>query len=105
MKCLDAYGTPSDEPPAVQMKVIDGAAFVNMNPPRGASTFGNYGSELKDKLKTIGNGLARADVVFDIYKDKRLKSQTRKNRGAGIRVSVRENTPALQNFKTKQSCL
>ena len=33
LKCLVAYGTPSDEPPAVQMKVTDGAAFVNMNPP------------------------------------------------------------------------
>ena len=98
LKCLDAYGTPSDESPAVQIKVIDGAAFVNMNPPRGASTFGNYCSELKDKLKTIGNDLARVDVAFDIYKDKSLKSQTRENRGAGIRVSVRENTPVLKNF-------
>ena len=96
LKCLDAYGTPSNEPPAVQMKVIGGAAFVNMNPPRGASTFANYCSELKDKLKTIGNGLARVDVVFDISKDKSLKSQTRENRGAGIRV--RENTPVLKNF-------
>ena len=80
------------------MKLIDGAAFVNINPPRGASTFGNYCSELNEKLKTIGNGLARVDVVFDIYKDKSLKSQTRENRGAGIRVSVRENTPVMKNF-------
>jgi len=48
---------------------------------------------LRDKLKTIGNDLARVDVVFDIYRERSLKSQTRENRGAGIRVSVRENTP------------
>ena len=48
---------------------------------------------MKDKLKTIGNGLARVDVVFDIYKDKSSKSQTRENRDAGIRVS-----PVLKNF-------
>ena len=80
------------------MKVMDGAAFVNMNPPRGACTLCNYCSELKDKLKTIVNGLARVDVVFDICKDKSLKSQTRENRGPGIRVSVLENTPVLKNF-------
>jgi len=98
LKCLDGFGTPSDEPPVVDMKVLDGAAFVNMNPPRDATTFGGYCGELKDKLKAIGKGLTRLDVVFDIYKEGSLKSQTRENRGAGIRVSVRENTPVLKNF-------
>jgi len=69
-----------------------------MNPPRDATTFGGYCGELKDKLKAIGKGLTRLDVVFDIYKEGSLKSQTRENRGAGIRVSVREYTPVLKNF-------
>ena len=33
LKCLDAFVSPSDE-------MLDGATFVNMNPPRDVSTFG-----------------------------------------------------------------
>ena len=54
LKCLDAFVSPSDEPPIVQMKVLDGAAFVNMNPPRDVSSFGEYCSELTNKVKSIG---------------------------------------------------
>ena len=78
------------------MKVLDRAAFVNINPPRDVSTFGEYCSELTNKVKSTGSGLERVDVVFDIYKDESL-SQTRENRGTGIRVSVREGTPVLKN--------
>ena len=38
LDCLDVYVKPSFEPPDVDMKVIDGAAFVNANPPRFSST-------------------------------------------------------------------
>ena len=61
--CLNNYGDSSEEVPAVDLTVIDGAAFVNMNPPFGKLTFEEYCDKLKDKL---GHGVTRMDTVFDI---------------------------------------
>lgn len=81
-----------DAPP-VSMKVIDGAAFVNMNRPKLAKTYGSYcKDELIQKLKYISHNIERLDVVFDVYRENSLKSQTRENRGEGIRISIRKDT-------------
>ena len=40
----------------------------------------------------------RVDVVFDRYFLLSLKGDTRKGRGSGLRVSVRKNTPMVQNW-------
>lgn len=81
------------------MKVIDGAALINMNPPRASKSFGEYCGEIATKVKNFGkNGVKRVDLVFDIYKNNSLKSQTRENRGKGARVVVRENTPIPNDF-------
>ena len=38
------------------------------------------------------------DLVFDVYNENSLKSQTRENRG-GVRISVRKDIPICKNFK------
>ena len=81
------------------MKVVDGAAFVNMNPPRISTTYGDYcDKELKDRIRLMARDVKRLDLVFDIYKEDSLKSQTRENRGHGVRISVRKETPIYKNF-------
>jgi len=81
------------------MKVIDGAAFVNINSPRNSKTFGEYCKELESKVLKIGAGACRLDFVFDVYKKNSLKSQTRESRGKGTRVSVRKETPIPKDFQ------
>ena len=42
LDCLDELVCPQFEQPVIQMKVVDGAAFVNMHQPRQSKTFGEY---------------------------------------------------------------
>ena len=78
--------------PDVSMKVIDGAAFVNMNRPKSSTTYGKYcEDELLSKLKFTSQNTKRLDLVFDVYTE---NSQTRENRGGGkipqfVNISVK----------------
>ena len=98
MKCLDEVVDPSDESPEVEMKVINGASFVNMHPPRSSKLIGEYCDELKQKVEKLAKGVQRLDMVFDVYREKRLKTQTRDARGKGIRVAVRKETLMPKDF-------
>ena len=70
------------------MKVIDGAAFVNMNQPTISNTYGKYcDTKLKAKILRIPDNLQQANIVFDTYQQNILKSDTRDSRGKGIRFS------------------
>ena len=39
------------------------------------------------------------DLVFDVDKENSLKSQTGENRGAGMRISFRKDTPNCKDFQ------
>ena len=39
------------------------------------------------------------DILFDVYSDTSINGQTRENRGVGVRISIRKETPILKNFK------
>ena len=94
-------GEPDTEAPQVDMKVIDGPALVNMNAPaKTSTTFNCYSNQLKKKIVEAGINTKRVDVVFDVYKQRSLKSQTRESRGQGIRTSVRHNTPVPKDFSS-----
>ena len=83
--------------PDVSMKVIDGAAFVNMNRPKSSTTYGKYcEDELLSKLKFKFQNTKGLDLVFDVYNE---NSQTRENRGEGTRISVRKDTPICKDFR------
>ena len=85
------WSSKAYDPPNVEMKVIDGAAFVNMNPPTASITHGEYcDMELKAKVLRITDGLQRVDIVFETYQQNTIKSGTRDSRGKGIRFSVRQ---------------
>ena len=86
--------------PDVSMKVIDGAAFVDMNRPKSSTTYGKYcEDELLSKLKFTSQNTKRLDLVFDVYNENSLISQTRENRGGGMRISVRKDTPICNDFQ------
>ena len=98
LKCLFGYGEPHEESPMVDMIVIDGAAFVNMNSPKTSQTFQDYCNKMTEKVSMISTGAQRVDMCFDVYKQDSLKLQTRESRGAGIRTAVRENTQIPKDF-------
>ena len=100
LKCLQKISEPCETPPEdVQMKNVDGAAFVNMNSPRESSSFKDYCEELKKKVKKIGDNVERVDMIFDVYRENSLKSHTRESRGKGLRISIRKNTPIPKDFQ------
>ena len=98
LKCLLMYGEFQEEIPKVDAVVIDGAAFVNMNPPKDSPTFQGYCKQMLKKVLIVSQEAKRVDVCFDVYKKNSLKLQTRENRGAGIRTLVLENTPVPKDF-------
>ncbi len=100
LQCVESMVEVKYDEPEVLMKMIDGAAFVHMNPPKSSSTYGNYCQvELFRKIRYASRHTERLDIVFDFYQENSLKSQTRENRGEEIRVSVRKDTPICKNFQ------
>ena len=69
-----------------------------MHPPRSSKLIGEYYDELKQKVEKLKRGVQRLDMVFDVYREKRLKTQTRDARGKGIRVAVRKETLMPKDF-------
>lgn len=81
------------DPPNVEMKVINGAAFVKMNLPTTSKTHSKYCDiELKAKILQIADTLQRLDCVRHL-RTKYYKGDTRDGRGKSIRFSVRQDTP------------
>ena len=100
LHCIESVAEAKYNAPVVSMKVVDGAAFVNMNPPKLSSTYGDYCEmELFRKIKHASQHVERLDLVFDIYKENSLETQTREKRGEGIRISTRKDTPIYKNFQ------
>ena len=101
LNCLTEIAEPSySAPEDVGMVVIDGPAFVHMNQPRQSKTFGDYCKiELGENLKKIADRVEELDLVFDVYTSDSLKTETRENRGKGVRASVKESTSIYSDFK------
>lgn len=99
LKCLEELHISSLEPPEVEAKIIDGAAFVNIHTPKSSRTFGDYCSvEVMERVGRLSQDVARLDFVFDTYKSD-IKGEARENRGKGIRISVRKETPICRRFQ------
>ena len=82
-------------------KVIDGAVAVQMVKPVNVETFGDYAryNFIPYIKKNFQNEkVTRIDLVFDRYFPLSLKNDTRKQRGQGVRVSVKEMTPVWKNW-------
>ena len=62
--CLNGLAELMYDPTNVTMKVIDGAAFVNMNPPTKSNTYDEYcDMELKTKVLRITDDLQQVHIV------------------------------------------
>ena len=100
LQCMESLVDVTHDAPDVSMKVIDGAAFVNMNRPKSSTTYGKYcEDELLSKLKFTSQNTKKLDLVFDVYNENSLKSQTRENRGGRMRISVGKDTPICKDFQ------
>ena len=86
---------PQYEEPNLQMKVIDGTAFVNIYLPRTSKTFGEY-----KVVYSFSERVDSMDFIFDRYLENSIKMQFREGRGKGMRISVRRETPLCGDFKT-----
>ena len=63
------------------MKVINGAVVVQMLNPKTATVFIPY---VTSQLQSA----QQMDIIWDTYKDNRLKSGTRDQRGSGVQCCV-----------------
>lgn len=106
LKCLPSIdpneSSSCSESPTIDAYIIDGAAFVHMNPPRLSKTYGEYcETELRDKIKPLMVKSKRVDVVFDVYTPSSLKRETREKRrkGEGVRIVIKGTTPVYKKFQ------
>ena len=94
LQCLNDSVKSSLSPPNQKVKIIDAAAFVNINKLKTLETFGEYCSkEIPWKVQQLFGYLKRLDFVFDTYKTDSIIGKTRAGRGIGVRISVRRKTP------------
>ena len=80
---------PSCPTGQITCTILDGAAIVNMLPPRTAKTFQDYATDIF--LPYISSQLqhaTRLDIVWDEYVSHSLKAGARSKRGKGVRRRV-----------------
>ena len=101
LPCLEALGTNStdDYISGVSVRIIEGAAIVNMIKPKVAKNFAEYAeNNLLLFLKSQLEDVERLDVVWDQYIMNSLKQQVRMARGEGSRRRVLDNTTIPKNW-------
>ena len=77
--------TPELEP-AADAIIIDGSALVNSMYPCTSKTFDDYARAIVlHTIENISSKYKRVDIVFDVYLQSSLKSETRLKRGKGVR--------------------
>ena len=93
------------EKPKVQVKIVDGAALVNIVKPINCQTFGDYFAKIVFPfLKNATGDVERLDVVWDQYFPDSLKNSTREKRGQGVRRTVTVNDALPGNWSTFLRC-
>ena len=102
----------TDPPVVFDVKVLDGAAIVNLLPSTGVSTFDDYATNIfipykKKQLDTS----TQVDVVWDTYVTFSIKESTREKQGKGKWQKVAGKNKVLGNwvdflheFENKNSC-
>ena len=87
-----------DRDPEGDAIIIDDSAFINAVPPRNSKTFDEYARE--DILPKVNYYCDRVDIVFDVYKESSLKSETMVKRGQGIRRRVTGTSKIPMNWRS-----
>lgn len=93
-----------DDPPT-EVVIIDGAAMVNSKAPGAAKTFDDYAKDvITPYVDSYAERYTRVDVVFDIYRQDSLKSETRQKRGSGARRKVVGNSRPPKSWTSFLRC-
>ena len=73
--------------------ILDGSFVVHYLKPRDCGTFGEYASKvfIPHIEKSLSNS-KRLDIVWDTYREKSIKGQTREKRGTGQRRRITHST-------------
>ena len=90
---------PSRPTGQITCTILDGAAIVNMLPPRTAKTFQDYATDIF--LPYISSQLqhaSRLDIVWDEYVSHSLKAGARSKRGKGVRRRVEPSSAVPGNW-------
>ena len=108
MDCLETVSPALDSEPTIDVIVIDGAALLHTLDPKKSNTidleqvktFIDYADHvfipyIEKRLR----GVCRVDLVWDVYRENSLKSQTRKNRGSGAPIRVEHDTKIPSSWK------
>ena len=79
--------------------IIEGAVLVNIVRPNGQRSFKEYVEQrILPVLEKALSSKKRVDIVWDIYKQSSLKSQTRQARGEGVTHRLSDNAPMPKNW-------
>ena len=88
----------TEEIPAFDAIILDGAAIVNMVRPQGGQTFYEYAIYTFIPYVTSFN-VSRVDVVWDVYLPDSIKTHTRNKRGKGKRRKVACDVRTPKNWQ------
>ena len=78
-----------EDAPSSDVIILDGAAVINMLKPVGAKTFQEYSTHVfLPYIRSQLRNATRVDIVWDVYLEDSLKSDTREKRGKGVRRRV-----------------
>lgn len=92
--------TMPDSEPSADSIIIDGTAMVNASAPGRSKSFDEYATEdIIPKVMFYSSEYRRTDIVFDVYKQPSLKSETRSQRGSGFRRRVSGSSKRPMNWK------
>ena len=81
--------------------VIDGSLVVQMLSPKTAKTFDEYSkTEFSNYIVSKVKGkVTRIDIIFDVYKEKSIKAESREKRGTGMRIKFTVHIPICKKWK------
>ncbi len=101
LKIFDKHITAQAERPSnISAILLDGAAIGHMVLPFRSRNFQDYAdTEIASFFKSFlaSRDHRRLDLVFDVYREKRIEA--REKRGTGSRIKVTSKTPIRKNWK------
>ena len=97
---LESKVATPETKPQTDVLLIDGAGLVNAFPPRTPKTFDEYATQdILPKVLQYSSQHKRTDMIFDVYNEASLKSETRSKRGKAIRRKVSGTTKTPSNWR------
>ena len=98
---LETGISPPDTEPKCEVMIIDGSSLVYSLSPKASKTFEDYAvQDVVPKIKAYSSKYHRTDIVFDVYLNSSLKTETRSKRGTGGRQRVADKNKVPPNWKS-----